>query len=60
MPYIIDRGKVITVNVDNNYSSKPLYPLHDLSSVFTHWDDKLKRNVATPNELPSVDKNKLK
>ena len=35
------------------------YPLHDLSSVFTHWDPKLCKNVPTPNELPGVNKNKL-
>lgn len=29
------------------------YPMHDLSSVFTHWDEKIKCNVPTPNELPN-------
>ena len=52
MPYIIDRGKVVTVNADVKCSSKPLpYPSHDLNSVFTHWDNKLKRNVSTENKL---------
>jgi hypothetical protein len=59
MPYIIDKGKVIPVNVNNKYDSKPAsYPIHDLNSVYTHWDDKLKRNVPTPNELPKVKENK--
>ena len=50
MPYIVDRGNVIAVNVDNK--SKPLnYPMHDLNSVYTHWDDNLKRNVSTENKL---------
>lgn len=31
------------------------YPMHDLNSVFTHWDDKLKRNVSTPNVLPDTE-----
>jgi hypothetical protein len=50
MPYIIDHGKVITVNVSNE--PKPLpYHMHDLNSVFTHWDDKIKQNVPTENKL---------
>lgn len=62
MPYIVDRGKIIPVNVNAKYNSKPLsYTSHDLNSVFSHWDDKLKRNVTTPNELPTcgVNINKL-
>ena len=52
MPYIVDRGKVVPVNVNNKYDSKPLnYPMNDISSTFTHWDDKLKRNVPTENKL---------
>ena len=37
------------------------YHLHDLNSVYTHWDNELKRNVATPNILPTngVDENKI-
>lgn len=57
MPYIIDRGNIIPVNVDNKTKSLN-YPTHDLNSVFTHWDDKLKRNVSTPNKLPNIE-NKL-
>lgn len=54
MPYIVDRGKVIPVNINAKYDSKPLpYPRYDLNSVFTHWDDELKRNVSTPNILPN-------
>lgn len=54
MPYIVDRGKIVPVNVDAKYDSKPLpYPAHDLNSVYTHWDPELKRNVSTPNELPN-------
>lgn len=57
MPYIVDRGNVIPVNVGAKYDSKPLpYPKHDLNSVFTHWDSKLQRNVSTPNELPNKNK----
>ena len=65
MPYIIDRGKVVPVNVNNKYNSKPLpYQMNDIPSVFTHWDNNLKKNVTTPNELPVVgddenNKNKL-
>ena len=55
MPYIVERNKVIAVNVNSN--PKPLpYQIHDLNSVYTHWDDKLKRNVSTPNELPNNNK----
>lgn len=60
MPYIVDRGKIIPVNVNNKYPPKPLpYPAHDLNSVYTHWDNNLKRNVATPNELPNDNENKI-
>ena len=48
MPYIVNRGNIVPVNVDAKYDSKPLpYPSHDLNSVFTHWDDELKCNVKT-------------
>lgn len=57
MPYIVDRGKIVPVNVDAKYDSKPLpYPSNDLMSVYTHWDPELKRNVSTPNELPITNK----
>ena len=57
MPYIVDRGNIVIANQNAKYNSKPSsYPLHDLSSVFTHWDDTLKRNVPTPNELPNKNK----
>ena len=40
------------VNENAKYDSKPLsYPMHDLNSVFTHWDNKLKRNVPTENKI---------
>lgn len=52
MPYIVNRGNIVPVNVDAKYDSKPLpYPSHDLNSVFTHWDDELKCNVQTENKL---------
>lgn len=52
MPYIVNRGKVLPVNVNNKYDSKPLpYPAHDLNSVYTHWDPKLCKNVPTENKL---------
>ena len=52
MPYIIDRSNIIPVNIDTKYDSKPLpYPGHDLMSIFTHWDDELKRNIPTENKL---------
>ena len=58
MPYIINRNNIIPVNSNTNCSSKPLsYQKHDLNSVFTHWDDDLKCNISTPNELQN--KNKL-
>ena len=57
MPYIVDRGNIIPVNVNVKYDSKPLhYLMNDLSSVFTHWDNELKRNVSTPNVLPVINK----
>ena len=50
MPYIIDRGKVISVSTESK--SKPLpYQKHDLNSVFSHWDSKLCKNVPTENKL---------
>lgn len=59
MSYIIDRSKIIPVNQNAKYNSKPLpYKMNDVNSVFTHWDNTLKRNVSTPNELPN--KNKIK
>ena len=52
MPYIIDRGNTIPVNVNNKYDSKPLsYKKNDLDSVFTHYDAKLGKNVPTENKL---------
>ena len=52
MVYIVDRNNEITINQNATYEPKPLpYPSHDLSSVFTHWDNTLKRNISTPNEL---------
>lgn len=57
MPYIVDRGNIIPVNVDAKYESKALpYQMNDLSATFTHWDDKLKQNVSTPNVLPIINK----
>lgn len=41
------RGVVLT---NSTTPSKPLsYPLNDLNSVFTHWDDKQKKNISTEN-----------
>ena len=52
MPYIVDRGKIVPVNIDTKYESKPSsYKMNDLNSVFTHWDDKLKCNVPTENKI---------
>lgn len=52
MPYIVDRNKIIPVNVNANYDSKPLpYPAHDLSTVFTHYDKTKGCNVPTENKL---------
>ena len=60
MPYIVDRGNIIHVNVNAKYNHKSLhYPTHDLNSVFTHWDNNLKRNISTENKLDDggIDKN---
>lgn len=66
MTYIVDRSKIIPVNTTNYTPNKQpsqtkdpypdvyKYQMNDLNSVFTHWDNNLKKNVATPNELPVV------
>jgi hypothetical protein len=52
MPYIVDRNKVVTVNQNNKYDSKPLpYSMNDLNSVFTHYDKDKGYNVPTENKL---------
>ena len=59
MPYIVDRSKVIPVNVNNKYPPKPLlYKMHDLSSVFTHYDKTKGYNVPTENKLNNGGVNK--
>jgi len=46
---VTTRGVVIT---NTTSPSKPMtYPMHDLNSVYTHWDDKLKKNVPTENKI---------
>ena len=50
MPYIIDGGKTIKVNVSNN--TKPLpYKMNDLGSVYTHYDKNKGCNIPTENKL---------
>ena len=39
------------VPVNGTTPSKPIYPMHDLNSVYTHWDNELKCNVPTENKL---------
>lgn len=52
MPYIIDRGKIVPVNIDTKYNSKPLsYKMHDLDRVFVHYDKTKGYNVPTENKL---------
>lgn len=44
---VTSRGVVLT---NSTSPSKPLnYPMHDLNSVFTHYDENLGRNVPTEN-----------
>lgn len=50
MPIIIERDKQIKVNYDDKDIKPANYPMNDLMSVFTHWDNKLKRNVPTENK----------
>ena len=51
MPYIVNRGSVISVNVNNK--SKPLpYKMNDLDRVFVHYDKTKGCNVSTENKLP--------
>ena len=46
---VTTRGVVLT---NSTTPSKPLsYPMNDLSSVFTHYDKDLGRNVPTENKL---------
>ena len=46
---VTSKGVVL---VNSTTPSKPLsYPMNDLSSVFTHWDDELKCNIPTENKL---------
>lgn len=57
MPYIVERDKVVPVNINTKYNSKPLsYQKHDLNSVYIHWDPELYKNVPTPNKLPIENK----
>ena len=40
------------VNENAKYNSKPLpYKMHDLDSVYTHWDEKSGRNIPTENKI---------
>ena len=50
MSYIVSaRGVVLT---NSTTPSKPLsYPMNDLSSVYTHYDKTLGKNVPTENKL---------
>ena len=48
MPIIVERNKTTIVNYDGNIKPSP-YPKNDLSSVYSHWDNKLRRNVPTEN-----------
>ena len=46
---VTTRGIVLT---NSTTPSKPLaYPMNDLNSVYTHWDDKLKCNIPTENKI---------
>lgn len=53
MPIIFVRDKEKVTESKSNYNDnniKPAsYPMNDLESVFTHWDDNLKKNVTTKN-----------
>ena len=52
MPHIVDRSNVVVVNQNNKYNSKPLpYKMHDLNSVFVHYDKIKGCNVPTENKL---------
>jgi hypothetical protein len=52
MPHIINRNNVVVVNKDSKSVTEPQsYPMNDLSSVYTHWDEELKKNIPTENKL---------
>ena len=49
MPIIVERDRVVKVNY--NDTPKPLpYEKNDFKSVYSHWDNELKRNVVTSND----------
>ena len=38
--------------VSNSMQSKPIsYPMHDLGSVYTHYDSAIGKNIPTENKL---------
>lgn len=48
MPEIITRK---TVEMESSSDYKERYKMNDLSSVYTHYDPKTGKNVATENKL---------
>ena len=58
MPYIITGIQFPVVpKITPNKEINERYAMNDLGSVFTHYDEKLGRNVATENKLRSDEKN---
>lgn len=56
MPIIVERNKITKINYGDNIKAQN-YPMNDLSSVFTHWDNNLKKNVPTENKLEGDNNN---
>lgn len=48
MPEIVTR-KIVEMKSSGNYKER--YKMNDLSSVFSHYDPKTGKNVATENKL---------
>lgn len=52
-PYIVDnRSTVLPTMNPHKLETPPKYPNNDLGSVYTHYNNAEKKNVATPNKLP--------
>lgn len=49
---IVKKRNIVVIASPNNKCTeyKPRYPMHDLMSVYTHYDPELGINVTTPNK----------
>jgi hypothetical protein len=47
---IVTTRGVVPIN-GTSPSNPVIYPMNDLNSVYTHWDNELKCNVTTENKI---------